>query len=240
MKGKLLGLILVLLLLFGCTVEGGDSSANDSNKLNVDSNLSVAKPSQNGAIFCELPKLFKMSYDEKYYTKDGVEGVVMKRYINQTNDTHYYYERLDTLPQGVGTWTIASDTSFMVYSNTEGECTAVKHNALADYNPFTQPQPIYYETQFTGETKQIGGSAIGYKLKQTENLGDSVGSEMVTLADYINKEYCIPLTQDINSDEYVSHSEKINLTREFSDNIFELPLECKNATVTDMQEYSLD
>ena len=243
MKSKIIGVVLVLLFaltLFGCTQNTTTIPVSDVNNTiivdtNSDSSLNDLNPNSTNlseGLFCQTPETFKFSYDEKYYTKEGEQGVTMKRYFKQTPGNYYYYERLSTLSEGVGTWNVATPEEYMVYSNADGECVAMKQPIWG--NPFSREAAAYYSDQFTGELKQIGGSEIGWKLIQTQNLDELVGSEIVTIADYISKEYCLPLTQDINSLDFVSHSEKVNFSKEFSDSLFEVPQECLNASVVDL------
>jgi hypothetical protein len=224
--------LLLFTLLMGCTVESNKDS-NDLNKTLTDANVADSNsPNQNSLIFCQMPEVFKMYYEEKYYSKEGVLGVTVQNYLKQTLDTHYAVDRVSDLPFGVGTWGVATKDNYIVYSNVDGPCTAMRYDST--FNPFLMKEPIYYLIQFTQENKQIGGSEIGWKLKQPENLGEGFDTEIVTLADYISKEYCLPLIQDTNMGDYADHAEKVNFTRDFPDSIFDLPLECKNAPVTNV------
>ncbi len=218
------------LLLSGCKAKAPPPDTGGASTDTARTEPVSGAPAAGGPVFCQMPRVFKLAYDENYYAKDGSAGVTMKRFIKQTLSAHYYRERLSTLPEDVGTWSVSTKDSFIVYSTVEGGCTAVRHDP-SRYNPFLMDSPVYYTGQFTGETKIIGNSATGYKLNQAKDLGKKVDAEIITLADYIDKDYCVPLTQDVNSSDYASHSEKVNLTSDFPDTVFRLPLECKYAPI---------
>jgi hypothetical protein len=246
MKLKIIILLVFAFFLFGCTVEnnssligdnssliGDNSSLNDENSLSNEENLIEPNPPiLDESIFCKMPQEHKFYYEENYYAGDMVPGVTMQRYQKQTTSSYMYFEKLMDAPDGVGTWGIATKDEFIVYSNSDGECFAMKHTQ--NNNPFLMEEPIYYSNEFTGETKKIGESELGWKLKQNENLGEKVGTEIVTLADYISEEYCVPLVQEVNSLDFASYSEKVNFTRTFSDNVFEIPKECETAPIIDL------
>lgn len=235
MKVKIIGLILFSLLLLGCTSQVDNTSDSnktvglDTNDANIVSN-DLNRPNENGLIFCQRSQENKFYYEEKYYTDDMIPGVTTQNYQKQTLSELKYFEKLKDDPNGVGTWGVATKDEFIVYSNADGECTAMSYDST--YNPFLMEQPIYYLIQFSGETKQIGGSEIGWKLKQSEDLSEGLDTTIVTLGDYISQEYCIPLVFDVNSFDFASHAEKVSFTKDFPDSVFDIPLECQNAPVT--------
>lgn len=229
MKIKVIALIFFGLILFGCITQDNPTDLNSSLKNDlIDSNI----PFNEEGIFCQMNEEYKFYYEENYYSIDLIPGVTTQFYQKQTLSELKYFEKLKDDPGGVGTWGVATKNDFVVYSNADGECVAMRHGASV--NPFLMKEPIYYDVNFTGELKQIGGSEFGWKLRQRENLGEDFDTEIITLSDYISKEYCIPLVQDINSFDYSSHSEKVNFTRIFDESVFEIPVECKNAPMIDL------
>lgn|GEM_PF-6463473 len=94
-------------------------------------------------------------------------------------------------------------------------------------NPFTEGPVIYYLDEFTGETKLIQNSVTGWKMNINNNLAEELNTKIVSVGDYINKEYCIPLTQEIVGSEYFNYSEKTNFSRDFPSELLDLPIQCR-------------
>jgi len=185
-------------------------------------------------VFCKMPNEFKFAFDEKYYL-DGSEtnpGIVTKRFFKKTNDSYSVYNRESNIQEGFGNWTIVSRSEYLVYDYYGNTCIASRMNP-EEISSFLDEEIIYFEDQFTGESKEIGGSEIGWKLKLEDSLEITSIQNNTTIADYISKEYCFPLTQDVNLPFGKLYSEKINFTRDFSDNVFDLPIDCNDVIIQD-------
>jgi len=172
-----------------------------------------------GDVFCQTSQQFRMAYDENMWLENRTINVTMKRYFKQTADAHYYRERLATVPEGTGLWSVATKDSYIVYSNSDGLCTRSDHSK-DPINPFLRPMPVFAKCELSGETKQFGND-IGYRLKQKRVLGEQIKTEF----DYVNKDYCIPMVQEVDGGRG-QYSEKVNFTRDFPDTVFEIPAEC--------------
>lgn len=170
-------------------------------------------------VFCQTPQQFRMAYDENMWLENRTINVTMKRYFKQTADAHYYRERLSTVPEGVGLWSVATKDSYIVYSNADGSCVRIDHSKNP-LNPFLQAMPMFAKSELSGETKQFGND-VGHRLKQKRVMGEQIKTEM----DYVNKDYCIPMVQEVDGGRG-QYSEKVNFTRDFPDTVFEIPAEC--------------
>jgi len=77
---------------------------------------------------------------------------------------------------------------------------------------------IVYQDELTSDFKIIGGLK-GYRLKEPRIIKDKY---FIQKYDYINKDNCIFLTQEVEDANSYSKIEKINIVNNFSDDIFDL------------------